>query len=136
MPTALIFSGMACGALLTTAGLALWGSFRQAPRLAHAVRATRWLAGVLLLIGTLFAWQGNRSVPTTTARLILMTALAALPGIHRSHRHRQSHRGDVLSILPALILVGVSLFWKPSSDTIGIETSSLPVVMMELTITI
>ncbi len=136
MPTALIFSGMACGALLTTAGLALWGSFRQTPRLTHAVRATRWLAAVLLLIGTLFAWQGNRSVSTTTARLILMAALAALPGIYRSHRHRHSRRGDLISLLPALVLVGVSLFWQPGSDGTGIETSSLPVMMMELAITI
>ena len=146
MPIALILSGMACGALLTTAGLALWGSFRQVPRLTHAVSATRWLAGVLLLIGALFAchqnghftkliaWQGNRGIPTPIARLILMAALAALPGIQRSH-HRRSHRGNLVSILPALVLVGVSLFWKPGLDGAGVETSSLPVMLMELAIT-
>ena len=89
-----------------------------------------------MLIGTLFAWQGNRNVPSPTARLILVAALAALPGIRRPQRHRHSHRGDVISVLPALVLVGVSLFWKPGSAGTGIETNSLPVMLMELAVTI
>ncbi|MEE8392058.1 MAG: hypothetical protein V3S14_14860 [Anaerolineae bacterium] len=128
MPAPLILTGMACGALLTVIGLTLWGASRQVPRLSHAVRAIRWLAGVLLLIGTLFAFQS-----TPIAYPILMAALAAPPG---SRRRRPPHRSDVLLILPSLILAGASLFWGSTSIGIKVETSSFSISLTELAIVI
>ena len=130
MPTALIFTGMACGALLAAAGLALWGGFRQIPGLPHAVRAIRWLTGVLLAIGALLA-QGDHGLLTPTPRLILMAALAAPP----SPRLRY-FRGGVLLILPALMLTGAGLLWRSGPTGVGIETSSLPVTMTALAIAV
>jgi len=130
VPTAMIFAGMACGALLAAAGLALWGGFRQTPGLPHAVRAIRWLTGALLAIGALLA-QGDYSLPTPTSRLILMAALAAPP----SPRLRY-FRGGVLLILPALMLTGAGLLWRSGPTGVGIETSSLPVTMTALAIAV
>jgi hypothetical protein len=130
VPTALIFTGMACGALLAAAGLALWGGFRQIPGLPHAVRAIRWLTGVLLAIGALLA-QGDHGLSMPTPRLILMAALAAPPSPRRRH-----FRGGVLLILPALILTGAGLLWRSGSTSVGIETSSLSVAITELAIAV
>ena len=129
MPTALIPTGMACGVLLTAAGLALWGSFRKTSRFIHAVRAVRWLAGALLLLGTLFAWQGN--LPASTTYLILMTALAAPPG-----RRHYPHWGNALSILPVLVLVGASLLWRTNLARVETEASDLPTAAIELAIVV
>ena len=133
VPTALVFTGMACGALLAAAGLALWGGPRQMSRLPLATRAIRWLAEAFLLIGVLFAWlgEGDPSFSTPTSRLILMAALAAPPEPHRRH---YSYWDNVILILPALVLAGASLFWR--SEPVGIEMSSLPVVVVEVAVVV
>jgi len=144
----LIFTGIACGALLAAVGLALWGSPRQVPRLPHVMRAIRWLAGACLLIGTLLAWWGDLGIPPTAlsmdgssgaerqlSRLILMAALAAPPGIlggRHSHSHSRSHWSHIALFLPALVLAGIGLLWAkapPSADV-----TSPPVTPVELTI--
>ncbi len=125
MTTALIFAGMACGAQLAAIGLTLWGSPRQLPRLPHAVRAVRWLAGILLLVGALSAWP-----LTSIAYPILIAALAAFPEI----RYRQgSHWSDILLILPTLILNGISLFYGVKSTGIEMEIGSFLTIAVELT---
>lgn len=126
MSIALIFIGMACGALLATAGLTIWGSPRQVSRLPQAVRAIRWLTGVFLLLGALFAWPRT---PITYP--ILIAALAATPGIHRRHH---SHWSDVMLILPTLILIGASLLWRSTSTEIETGTDSSSITVAELTI--
>jgi hypothetical protein len=123
---ALIFTGMACGALLATAGLTIWGSPRQVPRLPQAVHAVRWLTGVFLLLGALFAWPH-----TPIAYPVLITALAVIPGIHRRHH---SHRSDIMLILPPLILAGASLFWGSAPTGIETGTDSSSITVAELTI--
>ncbi|MCP4542096.1 MAG: hypothetical protein GY832_33640 [Chloroflexi bacterium] len=125
MTTALIFTGMSCGALLVAIGLTLWGSPRQVPRLSHAVRAICWLAGIFLLIGALSAWP-----LTPISYPILITALAVFPGIQRRHH---SHWSDLLLILPPLILAGISLFWGVTSAEIKMETDSFSISVAELT---
>jgi hypothetical protein len=132
-PMTLICTGMACGALLATIGLMLWGSSRPVPRLSHAVRATRWLAGALLLVGTLYAWLLDHSLSAPAARFALMGALAALPEIRR-RSSLQAHPDNALLILPALILVGGSLSWKAESG--GSEPGDLPATLVVLALTV
>lgn len=128
MSSALSFAGMACGAMLAAIGLTLWGSSRQVSRLSHAVRAIRWLAGGLFLIGALFAWR----LPSILSP-ILMAALAAPPGIRRRHH---SHWSDVMLILPPLVLAGISLFWGSTSAGIEMETNSFLVTLTELAVVV
>jgi len=131
MPAAVIFTGLACGTLLAAAGLALWGIFRQVPGLSHAVRAIGWLAGVLLLIGALFAWQGDHSISTPALRLILIAALAAPSGIHRQYL---SPWNNAMLILPALILAWAGLLW--ASRPVAGEFGSPLVLPVELAIVV
>jgi hypothetical protein len=102
-----IFTGFACGTLLTAVGLVLWGGFHQVAGLSDAVRVLRWLAGGLLLIGAALAGYGDRALATPLLCLALMAALAAPPGIRRGSR--RSH-GSPISIVPALLLTGLALF--------------------------
>jgi len=132
-PVTLICTGMACGALLGTLGLMVWGSSRRAPRLSHAVRATRWLAGALLLVGALYAWLADHSLSAPAARLALMGALAALPEIRR-RSVPQAHPDSALLIVPALILVGGGLFWKAGSGGIGTDGWPATPVVLALTV--
>ncbi|HEY68257.1 MAG TPA: hypothetical protein G4N97_08315 [Thermoflexia bacterium] len=131
MPVTVVFTGLACGMLLTAVGLALWGGFRQVPRLSHAVQAIGWLAGVTLLIGVLLTWQENHNASIPAIRLMLMAALAALPN---PHRRCASSWDSAIPILPALILAGVGLFWSPES--VGTGLGHRPVAPMELAIVI
>jgi len=126
---AVVFTGLACGALLAAVGLALWGGLRKMPGFSRAVEVTGWLAGALLLIGALLAWQEYRSPCVPIVRLSLMAALAAPPGIR--HRHHSS-RAIVMLILPALVLSGDGLFW--SLETVEAEPGRLLVAPVELTI--
>jgi len=125
--------------LLAAAGLALWDGFRQVPGLSRAVDVNAWLAGALLLLGALLAWQGDRSLSTLVPspstplgvdsvegrapHLILMAALAAPPP-PRAHRRRYAPWGDTLRILPALALAGAGLFWNPEFIEMGAGNSS------------
>ncbi len=127
MLSSVIFTGLASGMLLAAVGLALWDGFRQVPGLSHAVRAICWLAGALLLIGTLLAWQGDHSLSAPALHLILMAALAAPPG---THCRRHSPWSNVVLILPSLILAGAGLLW--TSEPIGTGTGNLPVALVEL----
>ncbi len=131
MPAVVVFTGLACGTLLAAVGLALWDGFRQVPGLSHAVRAIGWLAGALLLIGALFAWQGDHSVSAPAMRLILIAALAVPPGIHR---HRPPLRSNAMLILPALILAEAGLFWV--SRPVASEAVSPPVLPVELAVVV
>ncbi len=133
MPTALITGGIACGALLTATGLALRDDLRQTSKFVHAVYAARWLAGALLLVGTLFTWQWNRGIPTPATRLILMAALATLPERHRHY----ARWGNTLSSLPILILAGVNLLWGPNLARVEIDQANdFLTVVVKLTIAV
>jgi len=119
VPALVIFTGLACGTLLTAAGLALWDGFRQVPGLSRAIQVIRWLAGATLLVGAVLAWQRGPSlfalalsgVEGPILRLMLMAALAALPGIHR---RRASPWGGLMLILPALVLAAAGLVCSPA----------------------
>jgi hypothetical protein len=131
----LILPALACGVLLGAAGLALWDGFRQTPGLARAVDSNAWLAGALLSIGALLAWQGNHSlsgpalsgIEGPAPHLILMAALAALP-LPRIRRRRSAPWSETIRILPALALAGVGLFWTPGPAAAGAGNSSLALV--------
>jgi len=124
VPATVILTGLACGTLLAAAGLVLWGSPRQLPGLSRTVRVISWLAGGLLLIGAVLAWQEDYSLSAPALRLTLMAALAAPPGIHR---HTRSPWGSLMLTLPALALAGASLFWTPewTPAPTGMEVSNL-----------
>jgi hypothetical protein len=130
VPAVVILSGLACGTLLAAAGLALWDGLRQVAGLSRGVQVIGWLAGTLLLIGALLAWQGG-SLSAPTPHLILMAAVAAPPGI----RHRRPSRwSNAVRILPALVLAGAGLL-----DTLqpaGPEVDSSPVALVELLVVI
>jgi hypothetical protein len=130
MQAAVIFTGLAFGALLAALGLALWDGFRQVPGLSLAVQAIGWLAGTLLLIAAVFAWHGQ-GISRNTAGLILMAALAAPPAIRRRHR---ASWGRVVRLLPALILAGIGFLRL--STPVTTEASSLPVTLSKLAVTI
>jgi hypothetical protein len=131
VPTVMIFTGLACGMLLTAVGLVLWDGRQQIPGLARAVQAIGWLAGAMLFTGALLAWQGDRGLSAPALRLTLMAALAASAGIHR---RCHSPWGDVMLILPALILAVASLFW--TSGPTGAGASILPVVLARLAVAV
>lgn len=117
---------LACGVLLGAAGLALWDGFRQTPGLARAVDSNAWLAGALLLVGALLAWQGY-SLSGPAPHLILMAALAALP-LPRIPRRRSAPWSEAIRVLPALALAGVGLFWAPGPAAAGAGNASLALV--------
>ncbi len=109
MPAAVgVFTGLACGALLTVMGLAVWAGLRRTPDLLRAVQAVNWLAGAFLLIGALLAWWHDPTLSVPASRLALMAALAAPLGTLRSYSSWES----VARALPALILAGI-LLWGP-----------------------
>lgn len=145
MSATLILPALACGVLLAAAGLALWDGFRPMPGLSRAVDVNAWLAGTLLLIGALLAWQGNHgpsgpvlspsallgvdSVEGPAPHLVLLAALAALP-LRRTHRRGPAPWSEALRILPALTLAAVSLFWTPEPAAAGAGSSSLGLVQV------
>ena len=73
----LILAGLACGALLTTAGFALWHALRPLRGLAQAVQGLGWLAGALSLSSALSAWLNAGDFAPCVPHLLLMAALAA-----------------------------------------------------------
>jgi len=131
MPAIAIFTGLACGMLLSAVGLVLWDGFRQMTGLSQAVQVVGWLAGGLLLIGALLAWWGGRSLSAPALRLTLMAALAAPPRICRRPR---SSWGSLMLILPAPVLAGAALFW--ASEPVVTGADSLPVALAELAVII
>ena len=129
------FTGLACGALLAAAGLALWGGSRQDTSTLDTMRSTvrviRWVAGGLLIAGALLAWQERQTLPVSTPHLILMAALAAPPEIHR---HRLARWAQVLLILPALGLAGAGLI--RALGTVEASVGSGPVTPNQVALTI
>jgi len=102
-----IFTGFACGTLLTATGLVLWSGYRRVAGLTDAIRVLRWLAGGLLLIVAALAGYGDRALVTPLMCLALIAALAAPPEIRRGSRDCQ---GSPISIVPALLVAGLALF--------------------------
>lgn len=115
-----VFTGLACGTLLTTTGLILWGGPHKTPPLSQALDALRWLSGGLLLIGAVFAWRAGDTLFPLPMRLTLIAALVAPPDIHR---HPRSPWSSLPFVLTALILTGVSLAWTAlqAPGTAGFE---------------
>jgi hypothetical protein len=129
VPTAVVFTGLACGTLLAAAGLALWDSLQQALGLSKAVRGIRWMASGLLLTGAVLAWQRDQSISTPALRLTLMAIWAALPAIHRQP---YPPWGNALSILPALALAWAGLFLTPLPTENG--ASDLVATLVEVAV--
>jgi hypothetical protein len=131
VPTSVVFTGLACGTLLAATGLALWDDFRRVSGISHAVLIIRWVAGALLVVGALLAWQGDRSLSTPAPRLMLMAALAAPPA---AHHLRLSRWSNVWLILPALALAGAGLLWTSASTEAS--GGSSPVVLVKIAVII
>ena len=135
MSVAVPITGLACGALLAAAGLALWGRNRQdtstLDTMRAAVRIIRWVAGGLLIVGALLAWLGRSSLHGAAPHLILMAALAAPPEIHR---HRLPRWTRVLLILPALMLAGAGLIWTLGTTEANAGSGSITLGQLALTI--
>jgi hypothetical protein len=127
VPGTAILAGLACGALLTTAGFALWHALRPLPGLSQAVQALGWLAGALLLSGALSARLGGGGFPPWVPHLLLMAALAtpaasrSLPGPRRS----AALWDDFLRLLPPLALAWAGLLC--TATLVGGEVSGPPV---------
>ena len=131
MPAAVTCTELAWGMLLTAAGLALWGGFRQVSGTSRAVRAIGWVAGTLLAVGALLAWQSADGPSAPAVHLALMAALAAPPA---SQRQRPAHWSNALPILPALALAGGSLLWTRGPMEAG--TGSSPFTLAALAVAI
>ena len=124
-----ILTGLGCGALITTLGLTLWGSFQRMPGLERAVRATIWLARAFLLSGGLLSWSTDLAFSTIHPRLLLMATLAVSQS---STRRLSSSWRDITFYLPALILAGTALFWpfEPPPIEAGNLSSTLISLMV------
>jgi hypothetical protein len=134
VPPGLLLTGLTCGMLLTAAGLALWGHFRQVPGLDQAVQVIRWVAGPALLVSALLARLSDRSLSPLTSRLILMAALATMPPIRRRPGSpRPSVHTSVMLILSPLILTGTALLLSQESTDIPV---SPPVPLVEIAVTV
>lgn len=122
-----IFAGLACGALLAAIGLAIWDASWPVPGLSRAARAAGWLAGALLLIGSLLALWEDPALSAPVSRLLLMATLAAPV---RTGRHYSKPWGNVARALPALALTGIVLFGPlgPASAESGALVSLMLVV--------
>ena len=107
MEAATILAGLAGGALLTTAVLALWDGFRRIPESGRAVQIVSWLAGTLLLLGVLLAWLETHTLPA----LLLVAALAAPQSL------RRPFWSNALPLLPPLALAALGLFWAPAAGS-------------------
>ena len=130
MPAAMVLTGLACGALVGGAGLALWNSLRPIAGASRAVVAIRWVAAALVATGAALAWQGGYGVPRPARHLILMAALAVPPEIHR---RSGSQWGQLLGILPALVLTGTGLIWTAVSMDANAGAGSATLVELAVT---
>ncbi len=124
-----IFGGLACGTLLAATGLLIWNASHQVVGLPQATQVIGWLAGGLLLIGVILAWQADHSLSIPAWRLALMAALAAPPLPRSTHRSSRSPQDSPVPILPALGLTGASLFW--ASAPVGIVPGGLLAALAE-----
>ena len=128
MPSAVVFTGLACGLLLAGMGATLKDGFRPVPGLARAVQLIGWLAGAILLAGALSLWVENPGLPTSGLRLALMAALAAPLTLQR---RCHSHWRNAMHVLLALILTMAGLFW--ALGFIGAEATGSTVWLTALT---
>lgn len=108
MEAAPVLGGLASGALLTALALAVWDGLRPVAGFRQAVQVIGWLAGALLLLGTVLAWLDTR----VFLGLPFVTALAAPQGLPR-----RSSWINALPLLPPLVLAGVGLFWRPATTS-------------------
>jgi hypothetical protein len=97
--------GIGLGALLTAVGLALWDGFGRVRGVAQAVRAVAWMTCVVLLLAALLLWTQDSRRSALVPQLIPMSVIA-VPLIRR---HASAWR-SAAAMLPALILVGISLY--------------------------
>jgi len=137
VPGTAILAGLACGALLTTAGFALWHALRPLPGLSQAVRALGWLTGALLLSGALSAWLGGGGFASCVPHLLLMAALATPPAPRFLLGPRRSAApwNDFLRLLPPLALAWAGLLCT-ATPVVG-EVSGPPVAQgLELAIVV
>jgi hypothetical protein len=138
----LAFGGLGFGVLLAGTGLALWGGYRPDRWPSTAIRATRWLASICLLVATLITWmgmlgllprflgiEGTSGVNGVFSRWLLLATLTAPPSLrscdHADPQPRSQWR-PVILILPALTFIGAGLAWaisSPSTDTIAAPIS-------------
>ncbi len=112
MSMAMISTGVACGMLLTAAGLVLWNSYRETPGFARAGQIISWLAAAALFVGFILSGvlAGER------VNYLLLTAALAAPILHR----RPPSWSQAITILPALIVSLIALFWSPGNETITV----------------
>jgi len=93
--------GLALGMLLVAVGLALWNDRREkTARLSRAAQVIGWAASALLVVAVPLLWLAGHGHYTRALHLTLMATIAA-PRINQR---------DTISTLPALALVGGSLF--------------------------
>ena len=117
----MILAGLACGALLTTAGFALWHALRPLRGLAQAVQGLGWLAGALLLSSALSAWLNGGDFVPCVPHLLLMAALAAPADPY----HPVIPWHGFLRLLPPLALAWAGLIC--AAIPVGTEASGLQV---------
>ena len=131
MASTVILTGLACGALLTGAVLALWDGLRPAPGFSRAVRVIRSGAATLIAIGAVLAWPGDQFISRRALHVLLMAAVATPPGFHRRGLSGWSH---ALLILPALALTATGVFWI--STPVEADARSVSVTLAELALAI
>lgn len=103
MLTGEIIAAAGCGGLVAAVGLALWGGLRGIPDLDRAVGSIRWIAAVVLMFSVLLqVYQGNG--------LSTLLFLASVGAPAPAPMGRNCRWSSSLSLAPALILAGASLF--------------------------
>ena len=88
---------------MAATGLALWGSLREIPDLGRAVGFIRWIAAAVLMLSVLLQVHLDHRLP---ALLFLASVGAPAPGSMGGN----SRWTSALSLAPALVLAGASLF--------------------------
>lgn len=101
------FTGLALGMLLAAGGMAARVFSRPAPAIFRAMGTIRWIAGALLLAGTLSAWCAGHNLHHALPRLLLIAAAIAPPRPGQGLPHPLSYAS---SLLLSLIPAGIGLY--------------------------
>lgn len=131
MASTVILTGLACGALLTGAVLALRHGLRPVPGFWRAMRVIRWGAATLIAVGAVLAWPGDQFISRRALHVLLMAAIATPPGFHRRGLSGWSH---ALLILPALALTGIGVSWISAPVEAGAHSVSVTLAELALAI--